>query len=164
MYVCSMLSHSVVSDSMQPYGQQPIRLLCSWDSPGKNPGVGCHALLQEIFPIQGSNPGLLGVSCIGDTLPLSPSVKLVNVYSCIICFRQNGFPPVSLNKSLVELIFQDKVPFLCRLQVRNKGHTDFIAILQMSFLSPFKYFYLLLCSSNFRHIVISLYTIPSAFC
>ena len=28
------------------------------DSPGKNPGVGCHALLQGIFPTQGSNPGL----------------------------------------------------------------------------------------------------------
>ena len=31
------------------------RLLCSWDSPGKNTGVGCHALLQEIFLTQGSN-------------------------------------------------------------------------------------------------------------
>ena len=29
------------------------------DSPGKSTGVGCHALLQEIFPTQGSNPGLL---------------------------------------------------------------------------------------------------------
>ena len=29
------------------------------DSQGKNPGVGCHALLQGIFPTQGSNPGLL---------------------------------------------------------------------------------------------------------
>ena len=29
------------------------------DSPGKNTGVGCHALLQGIFPTQGSNPGLL---------------------------------------------------------------------------------------------------------
>ena len=29
-----------------------------WDSPGKNTGVGCHALLQGIFPTQGSNPGL----------------------------------------------------------------------------------------------------------
>ena len=28
------------------------------DSPGKNTGVGCHALLQEIFPIQESSPGL----------------------------------------------------------------------------------------------------------
>ena len=29
------------------------------DSPGKNTGVGCHALLQGIFPMQGLNPGLL---------------------------------------------------------------------------------------------------------
>ena len=29
------------------------------DSPGKNNGVGCHALLQGIFPTQGLNPGLL---------------------------------------------------------------------------------------------------------
>ena len=28
------------------------------DSPGKNTGVGCHALLYGIFPTQGSNPGL----------------------------------------------------------------------------------------------------------
>ena len=29
------------------------------DSPGKNTGVDCHALLQGIFPTQGSSPGLL---------------------------------------------------------------------------------------------------------
>ena len=34
------------------------RLLHPWDSPGKNTGVGCHSLLQGIFPTQGSNPGL----------------------------------------------------------------------------------------------------------
>ena len=37
---------SVVSDSLQPYGLKPTRLLCSWDSPGKNTGVDFHALLQ----------------------------------------------------------------------------------------------------------------------
>ena len=31
----------------------------TWDSPGKNTGVGCHALLQGIFPTQGSNQHLL---------------------------------------------------------------------------------------------------------
>ena len=31
------------------------RLLCRWDSPGKNTGVGCHFLLQGIFCTQGSN-------------------------------------------------------------------------------------------------------------
>ena len=35
------------------------RLLCPWDSPGKNSGVNCHALLQRIFPTQGSNLPLL---------------------------------------------------------------------------------------------------------
>ena len=48
-----------MSNSMQPYGLQPTRLLCPWDSPGKNTGVGCHALLQRIFPTQGLNPLLL---------------------------------------------------------------------------------------------------------
>ena len=33
--------------------------LCPWDSLGKNPGVGCHALLQGIFPTQGLNLHLL---------------------------------------------------------------------------------------------------------
>ena len=35
------------------------RLLCPWDSPGKTTGVGCHVLLQGIFPTQGLNPHLL---------------------------------------------------------------------------------------------------------
>ena len=34
-------------------------LACPWDSPSKNTGVGCHVLLQGIFPTQGSNPCLL---------------------------------------------------------------------------------------------------------
>ena len=51
-------SCSVVSNSLWPHGLQPTRLLCPRDSPGKNTGVGCHALLWGIFPTQGSNPGL----------------------------------------------------------------------------------------------------------
>ena len=50
---------SVMSNSSQPHGLQPSSLLCSWNSPGKNTGVDCHALLQGIFPTQGSNLGLL---------------------------------------------------------------------------------------------------------
>ena len=42
--------HSVVSYSLRPHGLQPARLLCSWDFPGKNTGVGCHVLLQGIPP------------------------------------------------------------------------------------------------------------------
>ena len=59
--ICSVTS--VVSDSVRPHGLQPSRLLCPWDSPGKNTGVGCHALLQGIFLTQESNSCLF--SCSG---------------------------------------------------------------------------------------------------
>ena len=49
---------SVVSDSLRPHGLQPTRFLRPWDFPGKNTGVGCHFLFQEIFPTQGSSLGL----------------------------------------------------------------------------------------------------------
>ena len=35
-----------MSDSVRPHRQQPTRLPCPWDSPGKNTGVGCRFLLQ----------------------------------------------------------------------------------------------------------------------
>ena len=54
------VSHSVMSDALWPHGLQPTRLLCPWDSLGKNIGVGCHSLLQGIFLTLGSNQ----VSCI----------------------------------------------------------------------------------------------------
>ena len=43
---CCCWSHSVVSDSLQPHGLQPTRLLHPWDFPGRNTGVGCHCLLR----------------------------------------------------------------------------------------------------------------------
>ena len=46
-------SRSVESDSVQPRGLEPTGLLCPWDFPGKNTGVGCHFLLQGITPTQG---------------------------------------------------------------------------------------------------------------
>ena len=35
-------SRSVLSSSFRPHGLQPARLLCPWNSPSKNIGVGCH--------------------------------------------------------------------------------------------------------------------------
>ena len=37
------------------------QLLCLWNFQGKNPGAGCHFILQGIFPTQGSNPCLLHI-------------------------------------------------------------------------------------------------------
>ena len=44
---------------MWPHRLQPTRLLCPWDFPDKNTEVCCHFLLQEVFPKQRLNPGLL---------------------------------------------------------------------------------------------------------
>ena len=53
--MCVCVSCSVMSDSLRPHGLQPTRFLC----PGNNTGMGCHSLLQRIFPTQGSNPDFL---------------------------------------------------------------------------------------------------------
>ena len=49
-----VLSHSVVSDSLQPHGLEPTRLLCPWNFPDKNTGVGCCFLLQIILIRRGT--------------------------------------------------------------------------------------------------------------
>ena len=46
---------SVIADSLRPCALWTTRLLCPWDSPGKNTGVGCRFLLKGIFPTQGLN-------------------------------------------------------------------------------------------------------------
>ena len=55
---CAGPSHSVMSDSLWPHGLQPSRPLCPWGFSRQEYWRGCHALLQGIFPTQGSNPGL----------------------------------------------------------------------------------------------------------
>ena len=58
-----LYASSVPSNSLRPVDCHLARLLCPWDFPGKNTGVGCHPLLQGTFPSQGSclagNPLLL---------------------------------------------------------------------------------------------------------
>ena len=50
------VSHLLVSDSLS---YSPPDSSCPWNSPRKNTGVGCHSLLQGIFPTQELNWGLL---------------------------------------------------------------------------------------------------------
>ena len=75
-----------------PMDQGARRLLCLWDSPGKNTGVGCHALLQGIFPTQGSNPRLLHLlHWQAGSLPLAPPRKPSQKWSqLIVTAQRNG--------------------------------------------------------------------------
>ena len=52
---------SVMSDSLRPHGQRSLAGYSPWASPGKNAGVGCHFLLQGIFPTQELNLGSLAL-------------------------------------------------------------------------------------------------------
>ena len=68
---CCCSVTSVVSNSVRPLRQQPTRLLCPWDSPGKNTGVGCHFLLQCMKVKSGSE---VAQSCptLSDPMDCSP--------------------------------------------------------------------------------------------
>ena len=91
---------SDVSDSLQPHGLQSTRLLCPWNFPGKNTGVGCHFLLQGIFSTQVSNPHLLCLLHCRQTLyllslrenPLWGLSRLRMRFPCRIC-KRCGFDP-----------------------------------------------------------------------
>ena len=63
------------------------RLFCPWNCPGNNTGVGCHSLLQGIFPAQGSNPCLLHWQVDSSPLTLLGSPLLTS-----------GFPRSSVAK------------------------------------------------------------------
>ena len=104
--MCVCVSCSVMSDSLQSHELYPTRLLCPWDFPGKNTGVGCHALLQGIFPTQGSNLGLLdcrqtlyclshqGSLCFSLSsilIQCSPSVILLKTLQSSICWMKIVF-------------------------------------------------------------------------
>ena len=52
--MCLCISRSVVPDCLLPHGLPPNRLLCQWDSPGKDTGVGWHVLQR--YPLLHSKP------------------------------------------------------------------------------------------------------------
>ena len=55
------VNESVASDSLQSLGPEPTRVFCSWNSPRKDTGVGCHFFLQGIFPVSGIKPQSLAL-------------------------------------------------------------------------------------------------------
>ena len=74
VYAKSFQSCSTLCD---PYGLKPTRLLCPWDSPGKNTGVGCYFLLQGIFLTKGSNLNLLSPALAGGFFTKSATWKCI---------------------------------------------------------------------------------------
>ena len=94
----------MVSNSLQPREPQPARLLCPWDFPGKNTGVGYHFLLRGIFPTQISNMGL--PYCRQILYPLRHQGQLLRLtYSQILY--------LSTFEAVLLLLIDDSVYCLC---------------------------------------------------
>ena len=88
--VCVCEADSVVSNSLWPHGLFPTRFLCPWDSPGKNTGVGCHVILQGIFPIQGRTHVSWSSALQVNSLPLSHQKAL-----CFIMLSNYTYCPIT---------------------------------------------------------------------
>ena len=71
-YLVTVVSNSFVTPQTAAHSSP-------WDFPGRNTGVGCHFLLQRIFPTQGSNPQLL--HCQADSLLLGTREAILNTES-----------------------------------------------------------------------------------
>ena len=85
--------HAHLCPTLRPSGRQPARLLCPWDCFFRQEyWLGCHTLLQEIFPTQGSIPRLmhllhwkvdsLSLCVIVAKLRLNPSSRLAVLWLC----------------------------------------------------------------------------------
>ena len=68
---CCCSVASVVSDSVWPHRQQPTRLPCPRDSPGKNTGVGCHFLLQ-FTKVKSESEATQSCPTLSDPMDCSP--------------------------------------------------------------------------------------------
>ena len=110
---------SVISNSLWPHGLQCVRLLCPWNSPGKNIGVGYPFPSPRIFPTHGSNPGILHcrqilyhLSCQG-----SPYVFLLHaesLQSCpALCDLMDCSPPGSSVHGILQARILEWVAISC---------------------------------------------------
>ena len=96
-----MCSLSCVWLFTTPWGLQPTRLLCPWDFPGKNTGVGWHFLLQGIFLTQGLIPCLLRLlHWQAGSLSAEPPGKPPFLYILLIYYQR-----LWIGNHILELLF-----------------------------------------------------------
>ena len=90
------------------------------DSPGKNTGAGCHTLLQEIFPPQGSNPGLPQRRWI--LYSLSHQARPGTLERVAFPFSKGNFPTHKLNRGLLHCsgVFISRAAWAALLFCKNK--------------------------------------------
>ena len=109
---------SAVSDSLWPHGLRPTRLLCAWDSPGKNTAVGCHAFHSQFL-----NPYFKFIS----PLLLKSNYGHVNTWSITLnvqgCLTSENSVMLIWSKSWpLSLNFKGMPPIWHKTCLKNSNH------------------------------------------
>ena len=78
--VCILSRFSHVPTLCDPMDHSPPGSFVHGDAPGKNPGVGCRALLQLIFLIQKSNPSSLSPALAGGFITTSTTWEVHSIH------------------------------------------------------------------------------------
>ena len=128
MRVCMLSGFSRVRRLFATYGPQPTRLLYPWDFPGKNTGVGCHALLQGIFWIQGSNQHLLRLlHWQAGSLPLVPlgkplQLSMCSVYAIDALIQKQRFRAIVFKgeENILKAFRPQSLLLISKLQINDK--------------------------------------------
>ena len=85
LFSCAVLCLvALLCRSLNPMDCSPPGSCVRGDSPGKNTGVGCHGLLQGIFPTQGSNPGVQHCRRIPPRKPKNTGVSILSLLQGIL--------------------------------------------------------------------------------
>ena len=99
------------------HGLKPTRLLHPWNFPGKSSGVGCHFLLQGIFPTRGSNPGLPHCSQTLYRMSYQGSPKLGCYFLIYDNLSDPGIEPISLHLLVWQTLWQTLYQFITKILV-----------------------------------------------
>ena len=131
-----------MSDSLWPYGLYIAKLLCPWDSPGKNTGVDCDFLLQEIFPTQ-DGIRICCVSCIASiffthwAITVNPSSFLPSYNMLSLVFKR-----VSSSIQVTQISWMIELKLMSRYQkidfhvIFHKSYLDLVLNHGWKFQSP----------------------------
>jgi len=116
---CVCLAAQSCPTLCDPMGYSPPDSSLHGDSPGKNTGVGCHALLHGIFPTQGLNPHLLCVlHWLAGSLLLAPPGKPE------LCLYSLSFSILFHNNSKVSRIWSSYL-IAGTITVKIRRHLDY---------------------------------------
>ena len=111
-----------MSNSLRPHGMQPAKLLCPWNSPGKNTGVGSHSVLQGNLPNPRNKPRspTLKADSLSSELPGKPKKTGVGSLSLLqetFLTQGSNWGLLHCRQILYQLSYQGS-PYLCLSQVK----------------------------------------------